>query len=241
MPKILIWDLETAGVNALNCDLSSIVCFGYKWLGEKHSHVLTIDQFPNWFSKDGLNDYGLLKRGLEIISEADLTVAHYGDRFDKPFFAGRCIINKLTPPPPVKMRDTWYIAYKAFKFSSNRLANLADILGVGEKKYSKKVPDEWPGWWLKAMAGNEKAIHEMAKYCKQDVQTLEQVYLRLAPYDTAHPRVYDRSVCGFCGGEVEYRGFEITRESRYRRFQCLKCGKWGRDGKVKEKAWQTRK
>jgi len=232
-PKILIWDLETAGVNALKSDLSSIVCFGYKWVGSKSAKVLTIDQFPNWFSTEsGLNDKPLIQAALKLMAEADILVAHYGDRFDKLFFAGRCAIHGLQPPPAAKSRDTWYIAYKNFNYSSNRLQNLADVFGCGEKKYRKSVPDEWPGWWLKALAGNRKAIHEMAKYCKQDVETLEQVYLRLRPFDTAHPRVIeDRSKCPVCGGDVEYRGFTFAAENKYRRFQCTDCGKWGKESK----------
>lgn len=225
--------LETAGVNALKSDLSVIVNFGYKWLGDKKAQVLTIDQYPNWFSKrKGLNDHGLLKAALDIMDEAELTVAHYGDRFDKPFFNGRCLINKLNPPAPAKMRDTWYIAYKTFNFSSNRLKNLAAILGLDEQKYDKKIPDEWPGWWMRTLAGDEQAIHDMAKYCAQDVQTLEQVYLRLRQFDNAHPRVTeDRAKCPVCGGDVNYRGFALTANQRYRRYQCKKCGKWGRDTK----------
>lgn len=220
-------------MNALEADLSSIVNFGYKWVGEKDAHAITIDQFPGWFStKRGLNDKPLLKAALKLMDEADITVAHYGDKFDKPFFAGRCVINGLNPPPPAKQRDTWYIAYKTFKFSSNRLVHLADILGLNEKKYHKKCPDEWPGWWLRALAGDKEAIHDMAEYCKQDVKTLEQVYLRLQPFDVAHPRIVDdRAKCETCGGDVQYRGTIVAKTNRYRRFVCKACGRWGRDGK----------
>jgi uncharacterized protein YprB with RNaseH-like and TPR domain len=231
--KILIWDLETAGINALNADFSVIVNFGYKWLGEKDAHVITIDQYPNWFAaKKGLNDKPLLEETLSIMEQADILVAHYGDRFDRPFFKGRCILNGLTPPPDTKTRDTWYIAYKNFKFSRNSLVHLADILGLNQKKHHKSCPDEWPGWWLRTLAGDKTAIHEMAEYCRQDVQTLEQVYLRLQPYDNAHPYIYeDRARCGVCGGEIQYRGTAIALKNRFRRFVCKKCGRWGRDTK----------
>jgi len=232
MPKILIWDLETAGVNSLKADLSNVVCFGYKWVGDKKTHVLTIDQFPGWFSQKGLNDRGLLKAALRLMEEADVLVAHFGDFFDRPYFQGRCVIQGLTPPPPTKQRDTWQIARRAFTFSGNRLANLADILGVREKKHHKRVPEEWPGWWSSALAGNRAAIHKMARYCAQDVRTLEQVYLRLQKYDLPHPRlVADRSTCGICGGPVQYRGFAFVGQYKYRRFQCTECGRWGRDTK----------
>lgn len=232
MPKILLWDLETAGPNSFDADLSSVVCFGYKWLGEKQAHCLTVDQFDGWFSNKGLNDKPLLKAALKIMEEADLLVAHYGDRFDRPYFNGRCLIHGLKPPPPTNQRDTCHIAWKQFKFSSNRLQNLADILRCDQKKQRKEVPDHWPGWWLAALAGNKKAIADMADYCKQDVQTLEKVYLKLQPYDKAHPRlVHDRNVCGLCGGEVHYRGYAYLSENRYRRFVCTECGHWGRETK----------
>lgn len=231
-PKILIFDLETAGVNALKPDLSSIVNFGYKFVGEPEAHVLTIDQFPKWFSRNGLNDKPLLKAGLDIMAQADICVAHFGTYFDQPYLYGRCIINGLEPPAPAKLRDTWFIARKNFNFSGNRLAHLADILGVDQKKMRKDCPEHWPGWWLKAMAGNKTAIHEMAEYCAQDVQALEQVYLKLRPYDKAHPvLIHNRDVCGLCGGKVQYRGFEFAKMHKYRRFQCVSCGHWGRDSK----------
>lgn len=214
-------------------DLSSIVCFGYKWVGSKSAQVLTIDQFPNWFSKSkGLNDKPLVQAALKLMGEADIVVGHYGDRFDKPYFAGRCVIHGLTPPPPTKMRDTWYIAYKTFKFSSNRLAHLADILKLKQKKMPKKCPEGWPGWWLRSLAGDRKAIKDMAEYCRQDVETLEELYLRLQPFDAAHPRlVADRAKCAACGGEIQYRGVAVAKENKYRRFQCKSCGRWGKDTK----------
>lgn len=237
-PRILIWDLETAGANSLNADLSAIVCFGYKWLGEKRAHVITIDQFANWFIPGkGLNDKPLLEAALKIMEQADILVAHFGDFFDRPFFQGRCAIHGLKPPPPTKQRDTWQIARRAFKFSNNRLQHLADIFGLSHRKRIKKVPEEWPGWWMRALAGDQKAIKEMAKYCRQDVQTLEALYLRLRNYDTAHPRLSsDRSTCRMCGSNrIQYRGFAYLQTSKYRRYQCLDCHAWGRESRsVKE-------
>ena len=229
-PKILIWDLETNGVNALHADLGYVLNFGYKWLGDKQVRVLTVDAYPNWFStRRGINDKGLLKDALTIMEQADLLVAHYGDKFDRRFFQGRCAIHGLTPPPPTKQRDTWRIARTAFNFRSNRLGALADTLGLSEKKH-QKTRHEWPGWWIRAAAGDKTAIHKMAQYCAQDVRTLEQVYLHIRNYDNPHPRVVeDRSKCLVCGGSIEYRGVAKVGVNTYRRFQCRACGKWGRE------------
>jgi len=240
-PRILIWDIETGGVNALRSDLGFMLNFGYKWLDEDKVTVLTVDQYPNWFTtKGGINDRGLIGAALEVMDEADLMVAHYGDKFDRRFLQGRCAIHGFTPPPPTKQRDTWRIARTAFNFSSNRLQNLAMVLGLSEQKH-QKTRDEWPGWWFRAMAGDATAIKSMAQYCAQDVRTLEQIYLRIRMYDNPHPRLFideHRQVCKVCGSKVQYRGLAFVGENYYHRFQCSnlrgknKCGKWGRETKA---------
>lgn len=230
-PRILLLDLESGGINALKSDLGFILCFGYKWLGEKTTHVLTVDQYPGWFSKAGsINDKGILQAALAIMQDADLLVGHFASVFDRRFLQGRCAIHGLIPPPPTKLRDTCMIARSAFNFSSNRLENLVNVLRLPHKKYHKESPDEWPGWWFRAMSGDKTAIKAMAKYCKQDVEALESLYLALRPYDSPHPRmVADRTKCGVCGSAVQYRGIALVGQLKYRRFQCTQCGKWDRE------------
>jgi hypothetical protein len=231
--KILLFDIETGGVNALRSDLGFVLNFGYKWLEQGTAHVLTVDEYPNWFStKAGINDKGILVDALEIMEEAELLVGHFASVFDRRFLQGRCAIHGLTPPPPTKMRDTCMLARSAFNFSSNRLENLCNVLQLPVKKYHKECPEEWPNWWFRSMSGDKDAIHAMARYCKQDVLALEQLYLALRPYDQPHPRMHeDREACGTCGGAVQYRGKAFVGEHTYRRWQCTSCGRWGRDRK----------
>ena len=233
-PKILLIDCESGGVNALKSDLGFLLCFGFKWLGSKTTTVLTVDQFPGWFSKGGsINDKPLLKAALKIMEEADILVGHFSSVFDRRFIQGRCAIHGLTPPPPTKMRDTCMMARSAFNFSSNRLENLANVLKLPVKKYRKEVPDEWPMWWFRAMSGDTKAIHAMAKYCAQDVETLEHLYLALRSFDQPHPRVYEnRETCAVCGGKIQYRGVAFVGQHKYQRFQCTECGRWDRSRKA---------
>lgn len=233
MTKILIWDLETSGMNSFHADLASIVCFGYKWLGDRHTYCLRISDYPGWFTDHQLNDRPLLVAALSIMEEADLLVAHFGDKFDRRMFQGRCVIQGLTPPPPVKQRDTWRIAKTAFNFNSNRLGNLAVTLGCRQKKTHKNSRDRWPGWWHRTMGGDASAVAEMAEYCKQDVRTLEEVYIKIRVYDNPHPRVSTNpNRCRLCGSTVQYRGVALAAEHRYRRFKCTKCGKWDRETKA---------
>jgi len=234
-PRILIYDIETAGVNSFKPDLSSIINFGYKWFGEGKVKVLTIDQYPKWFNtRTGLNDRGLVIAALKIFEEADLMVAHYGDRFDRRFLQGRCALHHLPSPPPTKQRDTWQIARRAFNFSSNRLTDLVDNFRLPFKKFTKKKPDHWPGWWMRALAGDKRAIHEMAAYCAKDVLALECLYKTLRPYDYPHLRLYENPLCRLCGGHTQRRGDAYIGERKYQRYQCKSCGRWDRSRTAKE-------
>lgn len=227
LSKILFFDIESAGVNALKSDLGFVLMFGYKWAGEVDAHVLTIKK------KDlrHFNDKPLLQQLSKKIEKADLIVAHFGSVFDRRFIQGRLLINDLPPIPPTKMRDTCLIARSVANYSSNRLHNLGITLGLRNKKIDKGTG--WPSWWFRAMQGDMKAVKEMAAYCKGDVLALEELYYRLLPFDNPHPRmVMDRTKCGKCGGEVQYRGFAFVGINRYRRYVCTACHSWGRDRKA---------
>jgi len=228
-PKILFFDFETAGVNALRSDLGFCLMVGYKWNFRKVARVLTIKH------KDlrHFNDGPLLTEFSTLYTEADLTVAHFGSVFDRRFFQGRLLINKLPAIPFTKMRDTCMIARSVANFSSNRLKNLGDTLKLENRKLEKG--DGWPGWWFGAMQGDMKSVKDMANYCKGDVLALEELYYRLRPFDNAHPRIHfdaDRVVCPACGGGVQYHGVAFMGVQKYKRYQCNTCGKWGRDRKA---------
>src|SRR3990167_5426751 len=100
--KILFYDLETAGVQALSADRGFVVCFGYKFLGEKKAHCITILDHPGKHCHD---DSALLVAALKIMEEAELLVAHYGDKFDRPFLESRILRAGLRPIPPTRQAD----------------------------------------------------------------------------------------------------------------------------------------
>ncbi len=83
------------------------------------------------------------------------------------------------------------------------------------------------------MAGSSKAIEAMGEYCKQDVRTTEEVYLRIRPYDTAHPRLFGPlQKCRKCNGKLHYQGYRVTLNNRYRRLKCDECGGWEKESKA---------
>lgn len=231
--KILSFDIESAGVNALKSDLGFVILFGYKWLHEKEAHCLIVE--PE--DLQNFDDSKLLTEASKLMSEADILVGHFAAIFDRRFIQGRLLINNLPPIPEVKLRDTCLIARSVANFSSNRLKHLAHILHLKNEKLSSG----WPEAWFKIMQGDYRELQKLARYCKGDVMATEELYLRLRPFDNPHPRIVaDREKCPMCAGDVEYRGTAWVGVHRYRRFVCKKCRKWSRSS-VAEKATEDNK
>lgn len=221
--RILTFDIESAGVNALKSDLGFVLMVGYKWLHEPEAKIITIKKKH----LKHFDDRDVLRRFSTVYTKADITVAHFGSVYDRRFIQGRLLIHDLPPIPQTIMRDTCMIARSVANYSSNRLKNLGTTLDLVHTKHEKGAG--WPGWWFKAMQGDMNAVREMAEYCKGDVLATEELYLRLRPFDNAHPRLDMRSArCGACGGHTERRGYRYTKTTRYARLQCLNalCQRW---------------
>ena len=234
--RILILDIETSpniayvwgawkqniGQNQWK-EKGHIMSFAAKWLGEE-----TIYYYENRKSDDSF----LVGQLFEFLDQADIVVAHNGNKFDLPTIIGRGVIHGYRPPSPYHTVDTLLVARKEFRLVSNSLANLCQELQLPLKKSHKK----FPGFelWLECLRGNDEAWAEMQEYNIADVVSLEALYLRLLPYMRHHPNVIRESdgevACPKCGStNIQWRGYYFTRTGHcYRRFVCNDCGGWGR-------------
>lgn len=237
--KILVLDIETAPMIAdvwklwdNNVGLNQIVQDWYilswaaKWLDGKR--VYYADQSKANNIED---DRAILVELWGLLDQADIVIAHNGNRFDIPKINARFLKAGLPPPSPYRQIDTLKIAKAKFKFTSNRLAYLAKFLGVEEKEEHHAFPGH--SLWVETRKGNAKAWKEMRKYNIQDVDTLEQVYFKLRPWDSKHPNLgVEGGVCPVCGTEhsLEKRGFMYTNAGKYQRYVCTgeSCGAWSR-------------
>lgn len=218
-PKILFYDIETAGVNALRSDLGFVIVFGYKWGHEKQAKTICVDKN----SLHHFDDKRLLVKASVLLDEADLVVAHYGSVFDRRFIQGRLLINGLPPISNTKMRDTCMITRSVANFSSNRLKHLAKIL----KLRNQKLENNWPNAWFQVMQGNTKTLRDLAEYCKGDVLALEELYNTIRPFDNAHPRMFtDREKCGVCSSILHKWGYRFKGIYKYQRYRCSGCGRF---------------
>lgn len=236
MPKILILDIETfpntafvwrfwkENVGAKQVvEHSTIASFAYKWLGEDGVYYHDIQN---------QSEKSLLRQLLNVLDSADIVVAHNGAKFDLPSIQGRAMVAGLKPPSPYKVVDTLLVSKYEFNFPANSLEYLANVLDCSPKASHKR----FPGFelWDQCMKGNPEAWQEMALYNKQDVTTLEQVYLKMRPWMRRHPNVAifigeDRPLCPKCGSaDIQLRGTYVTNTYKYRKFRCNSCGGWSR-------------
>jgi DNA-directed RNA polymerase subunit RPC12/RpoP len=234
-PRILLFDLESApsivaafkrfkvniGSESVVREGGYIISACYKFLGEDKMTKLV--QTPKE-AKEG-DDSRIVANLYVAFEEADLVVGHNAERFDVPLFKTRLIANGFPPPPTVKTVDTLKIA-KTLKFNSNKLDSLGHYLDVG-----RKVETSGMGLWLRCMDGDRQALKTMLEYNEQDVNLLEQVYLKLRAFDikpaNAGQYFKDNEVhCPVCGStDLDFTGNTVkTSVSEFPEVACNDCG-----------------
>lgn len=235
-PKILYFDIETAPSlgyfwgELFETDIVAVerpwfmISFSYKWLGEKKIYTKALNDYRS-YHKHMEDDSKLVKDLYKILDEADVVIAHNGDKFDIRKTYARFIKHGLTPPSPFKSIDTLKAARRFFKFESNKLDALARYLGVG-----KKLAHTGFDLWRRCMTGDVHAWNKMKQYNRHDIVLLERVYKKLRPFITNHPNldVYQNiGACPACGSyHVQRRGKMVSQVRQYTRLHCEECGHW---------------
>lgn len=246
-PPTLFLDIETAPILSHVWSLWSeaksqkmvirdwhMLCWCAKFEGSRE-----ILWSANNTSGDPLDDAQACRDLAPILSEADIVVAHNGIKFDLPRINSRFLANKIRPPSPYKIVDTLRIARRKFAFSSNRLGDLGQALGLGGK-----VATGGFDLWLGCLDGDDKSWAKMVRYCKRDVVLLEKVYKKIAPYADGLPNraaYTDEDCCSRCGSNrLSRQGFQHTAAGRYQRYVCKSCGGWSRSAKMDRKSSRIR-
>jgi len=236
--KVLLYDLETSylitktwgiyeqdviGQGKGVIEDFQILCFSYKWLGEK-AHVIGQDDFKNY--KPGVNDdQNVVKELWKLFNEADITIAHNGDKFDYRKTRARMAVHGLKPHSPTIQIDTKKMAKKEFGFTSNKLDDLARYFGIPGKIDTGGI-ETWDG----CMKGDPKAWAKMKRYNRWDTILLEKVYLCMRAWSTNHPNMANiegrPEGCPRCLYEGKFwsDGYRPTKTGRYRRWTCPNCG-----------------
>ena len=242
-PKILVLDIETAPIRAYTWGLWKqnifldqiisnffIISWAAKWLDEEQLFGMVLT--PNEIVKE--NDKNILIPLWELLDQADIVVAHNGDKFDIPKINSRFIVNDMLPPSPYKQIDTKKIAKNIFGFSSNKLEALARQFGF-EGKYGTTME-----LWVDCMKGDALSLFQMLEYNEQDVIVLENVFNKIKSYAKGFPNLnlYNDEefiTCPHCNSKhvSQIHGkYFYTNSVRYQLYTCNDCGAHSRGKKA---------
>lgn len=232
-PKVLLFDIETSPMIAYLWNNVQkyvpegqilkdwyVINWAAKWLFDDEiiTGVVTSEE-----SKQR-DDRRIVQKLWNLLDEADIVIAHYGDRFDIKMMNGRFLKYGMNLPMPYRSIDTKKAAGKRMRLPSLSLNYIARYLGLEQKH-----PTNF-SLWVKCMEGNKDALDKMDKYCQQDVKILEDVYLYLRPFITSHPNLglyieTNTQSCPSCGStDLKKEGHYATNVNLYDAFRCGGCG-----------------
>lgn len=233
-PKVLLIDIETSPTLAW--------VYGY-W----NTNVLAIEQdwvilSVAWRWEGGATralslgqrtEEELVQKVWDLINEADVVVAHNGDRFDLPKMRTKFLANRMGPPSPVTSIDTLKEVKRYFAHPSNSLRDLARYEGLTAKMSYSDLD------WRAAMDLDPKELRKMRSYNRRDVDVLAELYELIRPWigNPGHVRtvnmaryVEDDEVCPSCGAadSLVKEGWYHRANMKYQRYHCRVCGTWAK-------------
>jgi len=236
--RVLVFDIETLPMVVYSWGLkvfgrlspkniikeTTVLSWAAKWLNESEiiSDILT--------PKEAIarNDKRVIKKIWKLFEEADIVIAHNGDRFDIPKLNARFWKYNITPPLPYQTIDTLKQSFRNFGTDSHKQEYLTQF-----KKLPEKFETDFP-LWVRCDNGDQASLNEMLAYNRQDVTGLEEMYYDMRPWMKSHPNMgmfveTDKSVCPTCGSEnIKWGGYYNTTVSKFGSFRCNKCGAIGR-------------
>lgn len=240
--KALYYDLELAPMRTLTwsryddrpCKVLQegyMLCAAWQWLGEERVHYCGINQDRKRFAANPADDYNVACKMHGLLEQADVVIGHNMKRFDRRELNKAFIRIGLDPPSPYVVIDTLSVARNEFRFSSNRLGDLGEYLGLGNK-----VPHEGIDLWHDCMEGVRGAWTRMREYAMGDITLGLAVYRRMIPWITNHPNVglYTgvAKCCPKCGStRLHRKGDRKLVAGTYERYKCVDCGAWSRSRK----------
>lgn len=224
-PKVLLIDVETSpnlgyswgkyeqNIIAFQKE-SEILCYAAKWLDKEE--VLT-------GKKNKKSNKNIATELWKLMDEADIVIAHNGDRFDIRVINACFLTNNLPPPSPFKTVDTRKVAKRYFFLQSNKLDDIGAKLDLG-----RKLKHEGIELWFGCMNDDPESWRKILEYNVQDIILLEKIYLRLRPWISNHPNYnyYTASqvACPKCGSSESFgNGTRYLISGRRQKRVCKNC------------------
>lgn len=231
MPRVLFFDIETIPdleaalkhwprlddwpSQAMKAQVNQVLMIGYKWGHEKKAK-----SFKAWES----SEVEILKQFSEVFESAHQIVSQNGKGFDLKFIQTRLAYYGLPfLDKKVIHVDTKQVSKANLFLLGNRLNDIAEMT-----RSDKKL--ENGGWklWVDCYHKDPKALRLMDRYCKQDVLSLEQVYMKLRPLTASvnmNHFAAEGNCCPRCGSlSVVKKGHRFNAVTVVQRHLCNNCG-----------------
>ena len=236
--KILVYDIETSPIVVYTWGLKPhyispknvihdrfIISWAAKWLGENEimSDVLTPKEAR------AKSDKRIVSSFWKLLNEADIVIAHNGDRFDMKHLNAKFLEHDIIPPRPYRSIDTLKSTRRVFGFTSNALDYLTTKLSIGQKiETNFKL-------WIDCMEGIASSLKEMVTYNENDIIILEDWYMKIRRWIPNHPNIgmYSsdnaKEACPVCGGGITIDSkIATTTTNSWKTFRCNDCKRTGR-------------
>ncbi|MEL7146343.1 MAG: 3'-5' exonuclease [Bacteroidota bacterium] len=178
---------------SLYAEFGKIVSIGVGvfYRNEEAELSMRVKAFSGDDEKEILNNF---KELLETKFDSDhlKLCCHNGKEFDYPYLCRRMLINKISIPMALNLRDRkpWEVQHldtmEMWKFGDRRnyatLELMTALLGI---ESSKVEEDGSPidGTQVNRLYYKEKGLERIVRYCKQDVVATAQLYLRLNEHE----------------------------------------------------------
>ena len=173
--RVGVIDIETTGLDA---SFGRVLCGVSMLFSPDETIIRRADQYDDWDSGRRSSDKGLVEAILLDLEKCDIVIGHNATYFDLPFLRTRALIHGLNPVHPKKIFDPVLLARKVFRFHSNSLDSISNVLGTGDVK-TKLAPKVW----VRAMFdGDVAALDEVVEHCIMDVRVLTEIADKMSPY-----------------------------------------------------------
>ena len=231
-PRVAVCDIETLpmvcyswGMYDQYFNIDNVVhdtCF-LSWAGkylnepDMYSDVLTSDEA---LKRDS---HRIIKSCWDFLSNANIVIGHNYLHFDFKILNTEFLKHGL-PPLKYVIVDTYLVAKKNFRFSSNKMEFINRSLGI-----RNKISNEGFKLWVACSEGKKEALEEMLNYNIGDIYSTEELFYRVRPYvrnfNVALYNEMETHQCPVCGGEtLNSIGYYYTPAGKWESVRCGNCG-----------------
>ncbi|MCS7125724.1 MAG: ribonuclease H-like domain-containing protein [Aigarchaeota archaeon] len=168
-PRICFLDLEAT---ALDADVGYLVGGGF--LDEK-------GRFRWFYAKTPRDEKDVIISILDYLNRHHIFFTWNGSRFDVPFLTARAIKHNLRAdliykPTHIDLAD---FIRNHLKISFINLYHVARFFNISKNMSIQGL--DVPSLYLRAVNGDKKAAAKIKKHCKDDLDVLRRVFLKVLP------------------------------------------------------------